>query len=294
MYRMNVRVLELVKRLDIYLRILVENRVSSRYKSIFKGKGLEFEEYKSYSTTDDANTIDWKASARANDLLVKRFREERSADVFFLLDVSSSMVFGSTDKLKNEYAAEFVASLSNFILQAGDNVGLIMFNDRIVNTLVAGGGTSQFYLMMRSLVNPVFYGGGYNLTQAISFLMKMSKRRGLLFIVSDFIGLEQGWERSVMLASTMFDVVGVMVRDPRDRELPKGVGQVVISNPFTGKTMLIDPDEVGDDYKRYAMMQEARIRNAFRANNADLIELVTDKPFLKPLINFFRGREILM
>ena len=294
MYRMNLNVLSLVKKLEIALKILVETGISSRYRSIFKGKGLEFEDYRTYGPGDDAKMIDWKASARANQTLIKQFKEERNLDVYFLFDVSNSMVFGSTEKLKNEYAAELVAALGHFILKIGDNVGLLMFNDRVVHVLPSGGGTAQFYLLLRSLVNPEVYGGSYNLSQGIDFVSKLVRKKSLLFIVSDFIGVEDGWYDSVKLATAKFDIIGIMIRDPRDRQLPKGVGHVVISDPYTNKTMLIYPDEVGSDYERYAKVDEKQVRKGFLNNNADFIEITTEQPFVKPLINFFKRREILL
>ena len=129
---------------------------------------------------------------------------------------------------------------------------------------------------------------------AMNFMINSAREKSLLFIVSDFIGLKEGWKETLKLASGRFDVIGVMVRDPRDRELPRGVGQIVISDPFSGRTMLIDPDEIGDEYERYARMDEERVRKGFMNNNADFIELVTDESFVKPIVNFFKRREILL
>jgi len=294
MYQMNVDVLALSKKVEIALGILVENKIISRYRSVFRGKGLEFDGYRAYTTNDDSEMIDWKATVRSKQTLVKQFQEERNLDVNFLIDVSSSMVFGSTSKLKSEYAAELVASLSNFILRSGDNVGLFMFKDRVSNVLPAGGGKNQFYMVMKTLVNKELYGGIYDLSNAINNIITSTKKKSLLFIVSDFIGLKSGWERSIKLAGGKFDVIGVMIRDPRDRELPRNVGQIVISDPYTGRTMLIDPDEIGDEYERLARLDEERIRKGFINNNADFLKLVTDRPFVKPLVEFFRRREILL
>ncbi|RLI98483.1 MAG: hypothetical protein DRO99_00555 [Candidatus Aenigmatarchaeota archaeon] len=234
-----------------------------------------------------------KASIRSNQTLVKQFREERELDIYFLVDASSSMVFGSTDKLKNEYAAEFVASLAHFILRVGDNVGLVMFNDNVVHNLPAANGSNQFYMLLRGLVDPSLYGGGYNLEEAIRFIIRSVQKKGLLIIVSDFIGLRAGWEKILRLATGKFDVIGVMVRDPRDRELPRGVGQVMISDPYTGKTMLVNPDEVGPAYENYVKRYEAMVEAGFAASKADLIKLATDKSFIKPVINYFRRRELI-
>ena len=128
----------------------------------------------------------------------------------------------------------------------------------------------------------------------LNLLLRILRKKSLLFIVSDFIGVEDGWYDSVKLATAKFDIIGIMIRDPRDRQLPKGVGHVVISDPYTNKTMLIYPDEVGSDYERYAKVDEKQVRKGFLNNNADFIEITTEQPFVKPLINFFKRREILL
>ena len=292
--KMNVDVVTLVKKMELSLRLLIENRISSKYRSVFKGEGLEFENYREYAPGDDASRIDWRASARGAKTLVKEFREERDLSIYFLLDVSSSMIFGSGEKLKNEYAAELVASLSHFILQMGDNVGLYMFNDEVRYLVSASSSSNQYYSILKSLVDSSHYGGGYNLKNSIEYVLKTTKRKGMLFIISDFIGLKPGWDDAIKIATGKFDVVGVMIRDRRDLELPGGTGQVVISDPFTGKTMLVDPDEIKQDYEKFSKTFEEAIHKKFSGVNADFFQLVTDEPFVKPIINFFRRRELLL
>jgi uncharacterized protein (DUF58 family) len=92
--RMNVA--SVVRELEVALKVLTEAKIMSRYRRIFKGKGLEFEDFREYTVNDDASSIDWKASKRANRLLIRRFKEERDMNIFILVDVSSTMLFGST------------------------------------------------------------------------------------------------------------------------------------------------------------------------------------------------------
>jgi uncharacterized protein (DUF58 family) len=294
MYQMNIEVLALVKKLEIAVKILVQNRVMSRYRSVFRGRGLEFEGYREYTQSDDAEMIDWKATVRSKQTVVRQFQEERNLDIHFLFDVSSSMLFGSTDKLKSEYAAEFIASLAHFMLGAGDNVGLYMYSDEVRHFLPCTGGNEQFYAIMKSLVNTELYGGPCDLQNAINFIIRSARKESLLVIVSDFIGLKEGWKDSIKLATGKFDVIGVMIRDPRDRELPKNIGQIVISDPFSKRTMLIDPEEIGDEYERFAQMNEEQIKRGFIDNNGDFIEFTTEVSFIRPLVNFFKRRQILL
>ena len=123
---LNLELSESIKRLKIFTNQIVNTSFVGGYKSVFKGHGMEFEDYREYTPNDDASTIDWKASVRSKQLLVREFVEERNLNVFFLIDASSSMVYGSTDKLKMEYAAEIVATLSYTILQAGDSISFAL------------------------------------------------------------------------------------------------------------------------------------------------------------------------
>lgn len=289
---LNVSVKRLIKRLELVIKIMINTQIISKYRSVFKGVGLEFEDFRQYAPGDDAERIDWKASARSNQILIKEFKEERNLDVYFLLDVSSTMVFGSTEQLKMEYASEVVASVGYFISKAGDKIGLLMFNDKVVKTIPTGTGDQQFYTIVRALVNPKFYGGGYDLPYAINFLMNATKRRGLLIIVSDFIGLKEGWDKSIRLASTKFDVVGIMVRDPRDETMVSGVGQIVMGDPFSKREQIVNPSAIKEEYDEYVKKEEKDIEGKFMKSNADFIHLTTDKPFVKPIIEFLiRRRE---
>ena len=224
--QLRVDVNSVIRELDAALSILTDARLMSRYRKVFKGKGLEFEDFRKYTPQDDAFAIDWKASVRANKLLIREFREERDIDVFFVVDVSSSMLFGSTEKLKHEYAAELVAALSHFVLQSGDRIGLVLFSDKIVKFVEPKKSINHYYVMLKNLLTPEFYGGGYNLGSAMDFIMSVVKDKSMAFVVSDFIGLEKNWKRSVRDASGTLDGVAIMIRDPRDRRLHPDSGQV--------------------------------------------------------------------
>jgi len=289
--RLRVDVVALIKQMDIIIKMLVNTQITSKYRSVYKGKGLEFEDYRVYAQGDDASRIDWKASIRANDLLIKLFREERNLDVYILLDTSSSMIFGSTEKLKLEYAAEVAAAFMYFIIEAGDKAGLIMFNDKIVRMIPPKMGKKNFYIMLSSLVNAEFYGGGRDITKAVEFVMKTSKERGLMIIISDFIGMKGDWEHVLRMASVKFDVIGVMIRDPRDEVMPdEDVGQFVVSDPFSNEELVITPKKIGTDYMNHVQREEETIKKTFIENNLDLVKLSTARPFVKDVAELFVKR----
>lgn len=291
--RLRVDFSTLQKKLEIVMRMLVDTQLISRYRSVFRGRGLEFEDFRDYVSHDDASRIDWKTSMRARKLLIKLFREERDLDVPILLDTSSSMVFGSTEKLKMEYAAEVAAAVAYMVINAGDRAGLMMFNDKIAKMVPISGGEKHFKIIMNSLVDPAYYGGGFDLPKAINFGMGASRKKGLMVIISDFIGMKKGWERLLRLASVKFDVLGLMIRDPRDDRLPEGCfGQFVLRDPYSEYSLLVDPRKVGKEYSRIAKREKERLRKTFLKCRADLLEISTGESFIKPLVKYFIERRM--
>jgi len=280
----------LIKKLEVSTKRGFIDILTGSYKSSFKGKGLDFDGYRSYISGDDANTIDWKATLRSQDLLVKVFTEERNVNIIFLVDISSSMSFASIDKLKNEYAAELVASMSFAAIQAGDSVGMIMFSDKIVKLLPPAMGNRQYFMIIKALSNPKLYEGKFDLSRVITDLMNSFKRGAIVVIVSDFIGLGKDWEKYLSAASERFELIGIMVRDPRDYEMPEDVGQIVISDPYSDKEILIDTATIKEEYEAAVKKQIEYIKHTFIKSRANFLELRTDKPFLNHVINFFLVR----
>lgn len=290
MEKLRIDVSEIIKRLEIVTKGLVSTRIVGSYKSVFKGRGLEFEEYKDYVPGDDASLIDWKSSKKANKLLIKKLEEERNLNIFFLIDVSSTMVCSSIEKLKSEYAAEFVASLSYVTLNAGDSVGFALFSDKVIKKLPPGRSRHQFYTILKNLANPLFYEGDYDLGDALKFAMSFLERGSILIIVSDFIGLRGEWQRYLEIASGKFDVIGVMIKDPTDAILPEDSHQVMMGDPIFERQLLVVPNDIRDRYERYVREQKMRIKRIFLETNCDFIELFTNKPFLGEVIKLFEKR----
>lgn len=288
--RLKVDLTESIKRLDIATRGAVTTGFLGNYKSAVKGKGLEFEDYRNYCQDDDASLIDWKASVRANKLLIKEFVEERNLEVFFLVDASSSMITASTPKLKSEYAAEIVSSLAYTMLHAGDSVGMTLFTDRIVKEMPSGIGMEQFYTIVESLVDPNNYGGGFNFTNALKYCLEKLKPMTLLVIISDFITTGEEWGTLLKMASEKFDLVGFMVRDPVDQSLPKVPGQVLIADPDTGERMTIEPRAIAEEYECETRREVKEVRDLFKDNRADFLKLETTEGFVGPIIMMFNER----
>lgn len=291
MEKLNIDISGSIRRLDVITKYLVNTRILGNYKSIFKGHGLEFDGYRDYTADDDSSKIDWKSSKKANKLIIKEFKEERNLNLFFLVDASSTMVCSSTKKLKNEYAAEFVASLSYIMFDQGDCVGLALFNDEIIKRLKPERTTYQFYAMLQILSNPLYYGGDYDLTNALKFALNFLSEHTVVMIVSDFIGLKEGWEKALQIAAVKFDIIGVMIRDPADMELSGDKHQLMFGDSISGDQLLIIPDKIRERYAEYTKNQVKLIKSAFLRSNCDFIYISTTKSFIDELIGFFKRRE---
>lgn len=279
-----------IKKLKILTSKTVNSQIVGNYRSVFKGHGLEFHDYRPYTPTDDASTIDWKASVRSKKPLVREFIQERNLNVFFLIDVSSSMVYSSIDKLKLEYTAELAATLSYIVLQAGDSIGFAMFNDKIRRYDYPKPGFNQHYKFTKVLVDPQNYGGNYDLVEALKFTMAFLKEFSIVIIISDFIGLKNDWKHYLKLVGKKFDLIGIMICDPIEIELPEYNGQVVFGDAFSEKQMLVNVQSVQESYKKYEESQQKMLNETFVQANADFVKLTTDKPFIRPITDLFLRR----
>jgi len=291
--KLNVDLIPAIRKLNIINRRLTSGHIGGGYKSVFKGKGLDFDEYRVYNPgDDDASLIDWKATVRGGEILVKTYVEERDVNVFFLVDVSNSMIFGSTPKLKNEYAAEVVSSMSYSILEGGDSVGMILFAENIISKIYPGKGKEQFYFITRELLNPENYGGKFNFNSACKFLLSYLRQDSIVILISDFLGMKEDWVKDLNIISKKFDTIGVMIRDPRDRELPMEARQIVVEDPYSKKSIVIEPDLIKEAYEDHIKKQEKELKDNFFRIGSDFITLSTDKNFVNPIMNLFKQRSL--
>jgi uncharacterized protein (DUF58 family) len=260
------------------------------YRVIFRGKGLEFDKFRDYSPDEDASNIDWRASLRANKLTARQYIEERDLKIVFVVDVGENMLFGSTDKLKCEYAAELVSALSYMILHSSDNMGYVLYSDRINKYAPPRKGDKQFNIFIDELSNPDNYGGGSRLSVALDFLLNYLKNIDSIILVSDFLGVKSEEHKKLHLISNKYETIGIMVKDILDISLPDINREIVIEDPNSGEQVLINPSKIKEIYERMAYEKEIRVKDTFKKSNIDLLELTTDKKFAYPLAGFLRKR----
>ncbi len=280
-----------LKRLEVVSKKGISGFLAGEFRSILKGRGLEFHGYRNYNPgEDDAKQIDWKASLRSRYLVVKELVEERNNNVMFLIDVSSTMSFGSVDKLKNEYVIEIFASLAHTLLSEGDSVGLTLFSDKVVSRITPNIGNKQFYIMLKTLTNPSMYEGKKDFEKVLHDINAMMVRPAIIILISDFIGLRGGWYDKLKLMSAKHEIITFIIKDPRDLALPPEVGQVYVKDPESGEILLIDTKLVKEDYEKLVHEQDNHLMKLLKNIQIDYLFMPTNQPFTKPLFSFFKAR----
>ena len=257
------------------------------YLKIITGKGLEFDRLREYTPSDDANSIDWNATARTTQPYVKIFKEERMLDVILLFDVSNTMLLGTTPLTKNEYASVIAGILGYTAINSGDKLGLIMFSDRIKFILDPSQSMDNYYSMLRLLSQPKYYGGVKNWSCLPKVLLETFGPDTVLFIISDFVKTPpQMFDDLQKFANKFKAVFGIMVRDPRDSELPKGVGSIYLADPDTGRIVLVNVDEIREKYNMLAKRQEEFVEKLFKNAGGYFFKVHTNEDFTNAFIKF--------
>jgi uncharacterized protein (DUF58 family) len=268
----------------------VTDLFAGQYQSVFKGRGIEFAEVRLYQPGDEIRTIDWNVTARTGVPHVKRYAEERELTVMLLVDASASTVFGSVRLTKSALAAELGALLAFSAITNNDKVGLVIFTDRIERTLPPRKGTHHVLRVIREVLSLRPAGRGTNIAAALEHLARVTKRRCVVFVVSDF--LDQGCRQALRMASRRHDVIAVVLEDPREAVLP-AVGLVELEEAETGDRYVVDTGNprVREAFAARAIAARAERDRGLRAADVDAIVVETDRPYAEALLRFFRMRE---
>jgi len=282
--------LRTVRRIQIRTSRLVNDVLAGQYESVFKGRGMEFKEVREYQPGDEIRFIDWNVTARMDRPYVKLFAEERELTVMLVVDMSGSGMFGSGEKLKNELAAELCAVLAFSAIKNNDKVGLIMFTDEVEKYVPPKKGRTNVLRVVREVLYFKPRGTGTNIPAALEFLDRVTTRRCVLFLVSDFMAA--GYEHAMRIANKRHDLIGVTINDPRERELPDA-GMIELRDAETGQYVFVDTHDrrVRQEYRSKNLQRIAERDELFRSTNVDVIDVFTDKPYGEALYKFFRMRE---
>ncbi len=286
---LNLHIADAITEFEEYMKsIQLENFM---YRLIFRGKGLEFEGFRKYTPDDDSSNIDWKASVKANQLLVKQYIEERDLKIMFLIDVSDGMLFGSTEKLKCEYSAELTAALTHFMLGYGDNIGYVLFSNKLGPQETPKKGRKHFDTLIGEISNVENYGGPPDLKNKLNFFLEfLSPTIDTVFIISDFINIDESSKNALGFLGSKFETMAIIIQDPLDKRMPKVKGEVIIEDPTSGKQLIIDPSLVRKTYEKNAKEHSDMVKKMMRDSTIDYLDLTTDEDFAPKLAEFLKQR----
>lgn len=273
-------------RKDVLSRLL-----QGEWSTTFKGHGMEFAGFREYQYGDDASLIDWRASLRSNNILIREFEDYRNFSVFFLFDVSNSMFFSSHGGLKCEFAAEIIYVLADAINKAGDAVGMSLAADTLRTRIRPNIGLESLSRIRNDLLDVDKYGGVFDFKKVLLSAKSFLGDKGVIFIVSDFFNLDEEWERYVHMLSEDFELIALVVRDPRDRFIPSGVGQIMLKDPYSGENIYFEANKVRKKYNEDVLKQEQYLESVFRKSRGDYLLLSSDEEdYVTKFIHFFQRR----
>ncbi len=314
-------VIQRVREIQIRTGRQVADVLAGQYVSVFKGRGMEFEEVRPYIPGDEIRTIDWNVTARMGEPFVKRFVEERQLTLMIMADVSASHDFGSAGRSKREATAELCALLAFSATRNDDKVGLTLFHGEIEQYIPARKGQKHSLRVIREVLahgtgktpeeekqrrkstgrwrwlpfgrRRSWWQRGHQATNiggAVEFLMSVTKRKSVCFVVSDF--LDEGYLQALQTANRRHDVVAVLVTDPRELEMPN-VGLVNFTDAETGETSHFDTSSEAFRRKLASMGSErvANLEYTLRSAGIDFIHIDASGSVVEPLVKFFRMRE---
>jgi uncharacterized protein (DUF58 family) len=280
-----------VKKIEIRTRHLVNSIYAGGYRSVFKGRGIEFAGIREYYRGDEFRSIDWKVTARSGDFHVREHIEERELQVIVALDLSASMAFGSGSKEKRESAVEFAAAMSMAAERNNDRVGVCLFTDEVEKFVQPAKGKTHILRLIRELLYFIPKNKSTNLKAPLDFINKYLTRRSVIFLVTDAINLSN-YEKELNITAARHDLIITMINDKREKEIPD-LGLIEVEDPETGEEFIMD---TGDKkaMEEFFKLNDS-VSNEFvqkcKKRGIDILQLTAGESVVKPICRLFAQRE---
>ena len=280
-----------IRRIELRTRRLVTDSFAGEYHSVFKGRGMAFEEVRPYQPGDEIRTIDWNVTARFGEPFVKQFVEERELTVMLLVDASASGDFGSVRTFKRELAVELTAVLAFTAITNHDKVGLMIFTDEVELFIPPRKGRKHVLRLIRELLTFEPQHSGTDIKNALDTLNRVLKRRGIVFLVSDFVADPESYRRTLAITNRRHDLIAVELSDPLDKDLP-AVGLLALEDAETGAFHWVDTAAKTwrQNYaQKHAQLAKAK-QQAFSRARVDRLQIATADDYMSELTRFFSRR----
>ena len=285
-----------LRRIEIKTSRLANREMAGQYRSVFKGRGMSFDEVRPYQEGDDIRVIDWNVSARTGDLYIKVFVEERELTVFLLLDMSASSDFGTRGSTRRELIAEVAAVHSFSAIKNNDRVGLIIFTDHVAHVVPPKKGRTHVLRVIRDILDftPARKGSGTGIPDALRYLMNVTKKTSVAIMMSDFFLTRPEHEqvrKALSVAAQRHDFIAYITRDQADEELP-AAGLITLEDLETGENHLVDSASSGirGRFHRNALADRAQVETLLKRLSVDYEVLWTGKDYIPVVNHLFQRR----
>jgi uncharacterized protein (DUF58 family) len=287
-----------IRQIEIRTRRLVNDTLAGQYHSVFKGRGMDFDEVREYVPGDEVRTIDWNVTARTGHPFVKKFTEERELTILIMVDASASENFGSAAQSKRELAAELASVLAFSAIRNSDKVALILYTDEVELYIPPNKGRRHVLRVVREILYHRPRGRRTDTAKALDFANHILRRRAIAFLISDFQSSEDpdqaltNLRRAMRQTNRRHDLVALHIQDAREKSLPD-VGVLAIEDAETDEVVELDTadPEVRARFAAEVEDRTQRLVRGFRAEAIDTLDLDTAEPYLPALMRFFKNRE---
>jgi len=282
-------ILKKIRKLELRARRFVETAFAGQYHSVFKGRGMNFHEFRQYDFGDEVRSIDWNVTARMGEPFVRKYIEERELIVMLLIDVSASGSYGSVNASKRELAAEVACLLAFCAIRNNDKVGLILFTDRVELYIAPRKGRTHILRLIREILYYEPDGRKTDLAQPLHFLNRVTTRRAVVFLLSDFQAVH--YEKPLTICSRRHDLIAIPIEDRGEHSLPD-IGVVRVEDPESSSIYEIDFSDrrVRSEFNKLAEQERIEREALFRRKSIDSVSLRTDQDYFPLLRSFFIRR----
>ncbi len=294
--KLTKEILKKVRQVEVRTNRLVNDSLAGSYQSVFKGRGMNFDEVREYVPGDDIRNIDWNVTARTSIPHVKKFTEERELTIILMIDISASGEFGSTQS-KREIMAEIGSVLAFSAIKNNDKVGLVLFTNKVELFIPPQQGRSHILRVIREILFFEPSGAHTDLTVPLDFVNRIQKRKCVAFLISDFC-LPGSFNEALTdlilklrITNRRHDLISLNITDPREIDLPN-VGWITLEDAETGEQFELNSSDqrVREEYRKIATSRLNQLQHSIRTAGVDLLQLSTDQSYIVPLVGFFQSR----
>lgn len=290
-------ILKKVRQIEVRTNRLVNDSLAGSYHSVFKGRGMNFDEVREYVPGDDVRSIDWNVTARTGIPHIKKFVEEREMTLMLMIDISGSGDFGSGECSKREMMAELGSVLAFSAVKNNDKVGLILFSDFVELYIPPQKGRSHILRVIREIL---FFTPQHRLTDLkvpLDFINQVLKRKSVAFLISDFC-MAGDYDQQLadvatklQISNRRHDLISLVISDPRETELPD-IGWITLEDAETGEQVELNTSDasIRNGYRELAEARSKQLHKTLRGAGIDTLDLSTATPYIKPLLGFFGSR----